>query len=76
MQRPVRCECSGVVSGDWLIVAGGDQVVLVCRCGRRHAMGDVALHDLAAMVEAEPVRAHWTTIEDALDELGFAATAP
>ena len=36
----------------------------------------MGLEDVAAIVEAEPVRPHWTTLDDALAELGFTANTP
>jgi hypothetical protein len=76
VQRPVRCECASVPDGDWLIVADGEHVVIFCRCGRSQCMGAIALQDVAAIVEAEPVRSHWANLDDALNELGFTATIP
>ena len=76
VQRPVRCECASALEGDWLIVVDGTRVMFICRCGRRQSMDAVRLEDVAAMVEAEPLRPHWRSLEDGLDELGFNSSVP
>jgi hypothetical protein len=69
-QRAVNCPCGE--QRDWLIVVDGTSITLICRCGRTQDPGDIALEDIVALVEAEPLQPQWTDLDDALRALGFA----
>jgi hypothetical protein len=71
-QRPVNCRCGK--QRDRLIVVDGPLITLICRCGRRQDLDGVALEDVVALVEAEPLQPQWTDLGDALRALGFPAT--
>jgi hypothetical protein len=73
-QRPVDCACGK--QRDWLIIVDGSEITFVCRCGRHQEPGGVALEDIVALVEAEPLQPQWTDLGDALRALGFAQRRP
>lgn len=69
VQRVLCCPCGR--DADWLIVADPQRVVFVCRCGRRIVHQGLALTDVIALVEAEPMRPQWTGADEAVRALGF-----
>ena len=70
-QPAVECVCGE--QRDWLIVVDGARITLICRCGRRQELPGVALEDIVALVESEPLQPQWSDLGDALRALGFAA---
>jgi hypothetical protein len=69
IQRMLSCACGR--EADWLIIADPQRVVFVCRCGRRSTHPGLALTDVIALVEAEPMRPQWTGADEAVRALGF-----
>jgi hypothetical protein len=72
-QRQLSCTCGR--ESDWLIIADPQRVMFVCRCGRRTTHAGLLLEDVVALVEAEPMRPHWRSVDDAIRALGFAPGA-
>lgn len=66
----LRCPCGR--GSDWLILADPHRVVFVCRCGRRTVRQGLALTDVIALVEDEPMLPQWTGADEAVRALGFA----
>jgi hypothetical protein len=70
VQRVLRCTCAR--DADWLILADPQRVVFVCRCGRRTVRQGLALTDVVALVEEEPMLPQWAGADEAVRALGFA----
>ena len=70
VHRVLRCPCGR--DADWLLLADPQRVVFVCRCGRRTVRQGLALTDVIALVEEEPMLPQWTGADEAVRALGFA----